>query len=76
MKRIIKRLIRIAETTEDFDTRDSLLKETRDIINELATTYNCPSNWRDIAEELAEEYKDNHDIFEALRLYEYSVEEL
>ena len=71
MKRIIKRLVRLAEVTEDFDTRESLLKEVRDLINELATTYNAPSNWRDIAEELAEEYKDNNDIYEALRLYEY-----
>jgi hypothetical protein len=71
MKRIIKSLIRLAEATEDFDTRESLLEEIRDLINELASTYNAPSNWRDIAEELAEEYKDNNDIYEALRLYEY-----
>ena len=71
MKRIIQRLISTAETTEDFDTRDALLEEIRDIINEFARTYNCPSNWRDIAEELAEEYKDNQDIYEALRLYDY-----
>ena len=71
MKRIIKRLIRLAEATEDFDTRESLLKEVRDLINELVTTYNAPSNWRDIAEELAEEYKDNNDIYEALHLWEY-----
>ena len=71
MKRIIKRLIRLAETTEDFDTRDAILKETRDIINEFATTFNCPSNWRDIGGELAEEYKDNNDIYEALHLWEY-----
>lgn len=71
MERIIKRLVRIAEITEDFDTKEAILKEIRDIINEFAITYNCPSNWRDIGENLAEEYKNNHDIFETLRLWEY-----
>ena len=71
MKRIIQRLIRIAEITEDLDARDAILKEARDIINEFAITYNCPSDWREIGEILAEEYKGNHDIFEALHLWEY-----
>lgn len=71
MKNTIQRLIRNADAVEDFDTRERLLSEIKDLINELATTYNCPSNWRDIAEELAEEYKDNIDIYEALHLWEY-----
>ena len=71
MKNTIKRLIRFADTVEDFDTRERLLTEVKDLINEFATTYNCPSNWRNIGEELAEEYKDNIDIYEALHLWEY-----
>lgn len=75
MKKIIKRLIRIAEQTEEFIARESILNEVKDLINEFATTYNCPSNWRDIGEELAEEYKGNHDIYEALHLWEYETEQ-
>lgn len=71
MKAIIKRLINIAETTEDWNTKERILNEIADIISEFATTYNCPSDWREIGELLAEEYKNNNYIFEALSLWEY-----
>lgn len=71
MKKTIKNLIAIAEQTEDLNIQEAILKEVAYLIYVFATTINCPSNWRDIAEELAEEYKDNNDIYEALQLYEY-----
>lgn len=72
MKQTIKNLINIAEKTENIDTRYEILNEVKSLIYELATTYNCPSNWRDIAEELAEEYVDNNFIYEALQLWDYA----
>lgn len=71
MKEIIKNLIDIVEKTEDLDIKDAILNEIKNLIYQLATTYNCPSNWRDIAEELAKEYKNNYDIYEALQLWDY-----
>lgn len=72
MKQTIKNLINIAEQTENIDTKYEILEEVKSLIYKLATTYNCPSDWRDIAEELAEEYKDNQDIYEALQLWDYA----
>lgn len=72
MKNIIKNLINIAEKTENIDTQYEILNEVKNLIYELATTYNCPSNWQSIAEELAEEYKGKHYIYEALGLWDYA----
>ena len=74
MKVTIDTLIEIAETTEDLNIKENILNEVRWLIYELATTYNCPSNWREIGEKLAEEYKENNYIYEALKLYEYETE--
>lgn len=72
MKETIKNLISIAEQTENIDTQYAILEEVKNLIYKLATTYNCPSNWRSIAEELAEEYKDNNFIYETLQLWDYA----
>lgn len=71
MKETIKNLINIAEKTENIDTKYEILEEVKNLIYQLATTYNCPSNWRDIAEELAEEYKNNSFVYETLQLWDY-----
>lgn len=71
MKEAIKNLINIADKTADLDIKDAILNEIKNLIYTLITTYNCPSNWRDIAEELAEEYRNNPDIYEALNLWDY-----
>ena len=71
MKEVIKNLISIADKTADLDIKDAILNEVKNLIYTLATTYNCPSNWRDIAEELAEEYRNNPDIYEVLNLWDY-----
>ena len=74
MKKTIKNLIAIAEKTEDIDIQYEILKEVAYLIYEFANTVNCPSNWRDIAEELAEEYStiEYQWIYEALRLWDYA----
>ena len=71
MKETIKNLINIAEKTENIDTKYEILEEVKSLIYQLAITYNCPSNWRDIAEELAKEYANNSFIYEALQLWDY-----
>ena len=67
MKEIIKYLLNTA-----IDERDLELAETAsDLMGELAGTYNCPSNWRSILDELYEEYKDNEWIIEAV--FEFGI---
>ena len=62
MKEIIQYLLNRA-----IDERDLELAETAsDLMGELAGTYNCPSNWRNILEELYEEYKGNEWAMESV----------
>lgn len=67
MKDIIKNMISQAETTENFDLIDSI----KQLIDELAGTYNAPCNWRTIGEELAREYDPECWAFEHLDLWSY-----
>lgn len=72
MKNIIKEMIEKAEYYMGIDQPDEareLLGFVRELINEMCTTYNCPSNWREIGEELAEEYKDNFFVYDGLELW-------
>lgn len=73
MKEIIINLINIAEQAEKIDTQYKILDEVQSLIYQLATTINCPSNWRSIAEELTKEYNtpDKQWIYEALQLWDY-----
>ena len=71
MKNEIKNLISIAENTDDVDTQFNILHGVSDILTKLATTINCPSDWRSIGEELAEEYKDDKLIYCCLELWDY-----
>lgn len=67
MKEIIQYLLNRA-----IDERDLELAGTAsDLMGELASTYNCPSNWRSILDELYEEYKDNEWIIEAV--FEFGI---
>lgn len=74
MKNIIKNLISIAEKTEDVEIQYKILDEVQSLIYQLAITFNCPSNWRSIAEELAEEYNtaEYQWVYEALQLWDYA----
>ena len=67
MKEIIKQLLNKAYEEKDLD----LANIASDLMGELASTYNCPSNWRDILDELYEEYKNNDWIIEAV--YEFGI---
>lgn len=67
MKEIIRNIFDKAYEEKDLD----LANIANDLMGELASTYNCPSNWRDILEELYEEYKNNDWIIEAV--YEFEI---
>ena len=67
MKDIIRNILDKAYEEKDLD----LANIASDLMGELASTYNCPSNWRDILEELYEEYKNNDWIIESV--YEFEI---
>ena len=67
MEQTIRNMISQAETEENY----SLIEYTRQIVDELATTINCPSNWRNIGEKLAEEYDSDSWVYENMELWNY-----
>lgn len=67
MEQTIRNMINQAETEENY----SLIEYARQIVDELATTINCPSNWRDIGEKLAEEYDSDSWVYENMELWNY-----
>ncbi len=71
IKSMIEKAIYYKENLKFIDEAYELLRFTRDLIEQMATTINCPSNWRNIGTELAEEYKNNTWIFDELELWNY-----
>lgn len=67
MKEIIKSLIQKAIDEQDYD----LLRITSVLIYKLTTTYNAPSNWRNIGTELEEVYKNDTWVYDGLDLIDY-----
>ena len=70
MKNIVIEIITKAEEEQDFD----LAKIAKNLIDELAGTYNAPSDWRNIGEEITKEYNKNSWIYKAMDLWEYEEE--
>ena len=77
MKNIIKNIIDIAQECVNSDSDEmndvgyKLADIAKSLIDEMAVTMNCPSNWRDIGEELFVEYQDNDWIIDNVNLYDY-----
>lgn len=67
MEKIISDMIEQAEANEDLE----LLEYARRLVEELADTINCPSNWRNIGEQLAQKYKGNDWVYGYMQLYYY-----
>ena len=67
MKGIIRNILDKAYEEKDLD----LANIANDLMEKLANTFNRPSNWRNVLEELYEEYKDNEWIIEAV--YEFGI---
>lgn len=69
MKDIIRNMLNKASEEKDLTLADI----ANDLMVKLASTSNCPSNWRSIIEELYEEYKYNEWIVESV--YEFFIME-
>lgn len=76
MKNIVKSIIKTAQECKNsgnHDTAFNLADIAKNLIDEMAVTINCPCNWRDIGEELAEKYQGNDWVMDNCRLYEYET---
>ena len=71
IKDMIEKAIWYYEQIDRVDEAYELIRFVRELIDKFAETINCPSNWRDIGTELAEEYKDNSWVFDELELCNY-----
>ena len=71
IKDMIEKAIWYYEQINRVDEAYELIRFVRELIDKFAETINCPSNWRDIGTELAEEYKDNSWVFDELELWNY-----
>lgn len=67
MFEIICDMIELAAESKDYEMTDKI----SDLISEFARTINCPSNWRDIGERLADKYRENTDIYDSFNLIDY-----
>ena len=67
MENILRKMINYADETQDYEVAEL----AADLLDELSGTFNCPSNWRNIAETLAQEYDGNDWVMENCRLWDY-----
>lgn len=67
MEQIIIDMIEQASETSNYQ----LIGYVSDLISEFATTINCPSNWRNIGEELVTKYYEDTWVYEQLELWNY-----
>ena len=78
MEKLIRDMIEKAEyyyfKIDRIDEAYELMRFTRELIDKFAETINCPSNWRSIGEELAEEYDEDTWTYEQLELWNHKEE--
>lgn len=67
MEEIILKMVEQAKADGNYD----LIDYARRLVDELAETINCPSNWRDIGEKLARKYQDDSWVYDQMQLYYY-----
>ena len=67
MEQIIIEMIEKAKENRDFD----LLTFARNLIEELASTANAPSDWRSIGEKLVEKYNGDSWVYQNLELWDF-----
>ena len=70
MEDIIREMIWQAEKEDNCQ----LIRYVKQLIDEFATTINCPSNWRDIGSKLVEEYEPSTWVWEELELWNHKEE--
>lgn len=71
MKKIILSMIKEANELDNEEEAYRLINYARQLVDKLTETINCPSNWRDIVEDLKELYDSSDWVYQELELYNY-----
>ena len=71
IKSMIEKAIYYKEKLSLYDEAREILSFAAQLIEQMALTINCPSNWRSIGTGLAEEYKDNSWVYDELELWNH-----
>lgn len=67
MEKIIREMIENANNHHDSEMADVVYK----LLSQFASTFNCPSNWRDLGEQMAKEYAGNDWVIENCKLWDF-----
>lgn len=67
MEEIIRKMMQSAEQHHDCE----LASFAEQLMGEMCRCWNCPSDWRDIAEHMAEEFQGNDWLEEECQLWNY-----
>lgn len=68
MESIIKEMIEYVDKTHNYEVAGMINK----LLSEMEYTCNCPSNWKNLGEELAKEYVGNDWVMDNCKLYKYT----
>ena len=67
METVIRDMIECANLHHDGEMANAVYE----LLSQVASTFNCPSNWRDLGEQMAEEYKGNDWVIENCKLWDF-----
>lgn len=67
MEKIIRDMIVSADLNRDEDMANAVYE----LLSQFAQTFNCPSDWRDLGEQMAQEYAGNDWVIENCKLWDF-----
>lgn len=67
MENIIREMIENANRHHDEDIAEVVYN----LLSKFAETFNCPSNWRELGEEMAQEYAGNDWVMGNCKLWDF-----
>lgn len=67
MEDVIRDMIESANNHHDYEMADIVYK----LLSQFAGTFNCPYNWLDLGELMAQEYVGNDWVMENCRLWDF-----
>lgn len=67
VENIIREMIESANNHHDYESAEFIYK----LLSKFEGTINCPSNWRYLGEQMAEEYSGNDWVIENCKLWDF-----
>lgn len=67
VEEVIRNMIESANSYQDEDMAEAVYN----LLSQFAQTFNCPSNWRNLGEQMAQEYAENDWVMEKCKLWDF-----